>query len=202
MPLCSWYHGKISRDGAERCLKDVSFDCFLVRESEKRPGEYSLSLKHKTVVKHFRVDVKRGSTIRYELFGAQKSFPSLSDLIDYYTRHCITTAGETLTAPCPSEVRQGSTPQLSFDMSTCRAPVTTRPHPSLLQGERICRVFDVKNLPLQRENNSAHDHVKQRTTSVTLCHIKIVLCNCRPSSTTGENSYWTRDTPTECCTHL
>ena len=105
-PSFSWYHGKISRDVAERSLKQVSFDCFLVRESEKRPGEYSLSLKHKSVVKHFRVDVKRGSRIRYELFGAQKSFPSLSDLIDYYTRHCITTGGETLTSPCPVEVSQ------------------------------------------------------------------------------------------------
>ena len=95
----------MSRDLAERCLKEVSFDSFLVRESEKRVGEYSLSLKHKGIVKHFRIDVKRGSRIRYELFGAQKSFPTLPDLIDYYSRHCITTVGETLTAPCPSEVR-------------------------------------------------------------------------------------------------
>ena len=102
--MLSWYHGKVSRDLAERCLKEVSFDCFLVRESEKRVGEYSLSLKHKGIVKHFRIDVKRGSRLRYELFGAQKSFPSLPDLVDYYSCHCITTAGETLTAPCPSEV--------------------------------------------------------------------------------------------------
>ena len=102
--LFSWYHGKVSRDLAERCLKEVSFDCFLVRESEKRVGEYSLSLKHKGIVKHFRIDVKRGSRIRYELFGSQKSFPTLPDLIEYYSHHCITTVGETLTAPCPSEV--------------------------------------------------------------------------------------------------
>lgn len=100
----SWYHGKVSRDLAECCLKEVSFDCFLVRESEKRVGEYSLSLKHKGTVKHFRIDVKRGSRIRYELFGAQRSFPTLSDLIDFYSRHCITNVGEVLTAPCPSEV--------------------------------------------------------------------------------------------------
>lgn len=102
--LFSWYHGKVSRDLAERWLKEVSFDCFLVRESEKRVGEYSLSLKHKGIVKHFRIDVKRGSKLRYELFGAQKSFPSLPDLIEYYGRHCITTVGETLTSPCPAEV--------------------------------------------------------------------------------------------------
>lgn len=102
--LCSWYHGNISREGAEQSLKAVSFDCFLVRESEKRLGEFSLSLKHRSIVKHFRIDVKRGTRTRYELFGAQKSFPSLADLIDYYTRHCITTNGETLTAPCPIEV--------------------------------------------------------------------------------------------------
>ena len=102
----SWYHGKVSRDLAERCLKVVSFDCFLVRESEKRVGEYSLSLKHKGIVKHFRIDVKRGSRIRYELFGAQRSFPTLSDLIDFYSHHCITNVGEVLTAPCPSEVRE------------------------------------------------------------------------------------------------
>lgn len=63
-------------------------------------------------MKHFRIDVKRGSKIRYELFGSQKSFRSLPDLIDYYTRHCITTSGETLTSPCPHEASTTTQPSV------------------------------------------------------------------------------------------
>lgn len=85
-------------------LKAVSTDCYLVRESEKRVGEYSLTVKHNDIIKHFRIDTKRASHIRYELFGAQRSFPSLSDLVDYYSQHCITKDGELLTVPCIPEV--------------------------------------------------------------------------------------------------
>lgn len=75
-----------------------------MRESEKRVGEYSLSVKHKDIIKHFRIDTKRASHIRYELFGAQRSFPSLTELVDYYSQHCITKDGELLTVPCVLEV--------------------------------------------------------------------------------------------------
>ena len=87
-------------------LRAVKMDTFLVRESENRAGGLSLSLKHKGVVKHFRIDHRQG-TQRFELYGAQRSFPELSQLIEYYSQYCITTEGEVLTTPCPREVGGG-----------------------------------------------------------------------------------------------
>lgn len=101
---CRWFHGKISRDVAEKTLKAVSFNCFLVRASENRIGEFALSLKTHGTVKHFRINTKRSGGKRFELYGAARSFPSLSDLVEYYQQHCITAEGELLTTPCPTEV--------------------------------------------------------------------------------------------------
>ena len=100
-----WFHGKLSRGVAETRLKNVTVDCFLIRESENRVGEFALSVKYQGAVKHFRIDTKRGSgRRRFELFGAQHSFPSLTSLVDYYHEHSISSAGELLMIPCPVEV--------------------------------------------------------------------------------------------------
>lgn len=100
-----WFHGKVSRSAAETRLKSVAVDCFLIRESENRVGEFALSVKHQGAVKHFRIDTKRGSgRRRFELFGAQHSFPSLTCLVGYYQEHSISSAGEVLQMPCPLEV--------------------------------------------------------------------------------------------------
>lgn len=101
----SWYHGKISRENSEDRLKSVNCDCFLIRESENRPGKFSLSLTHKGKVKHFRIDTKRGARRRFELFGVKRSFLQLGSLVEYYNQHCISAHGELLITPCPLEVR-------------------------------------------------------------------------------------------------
>lgn len=102
--LHRWFQGKLSRDKAEDQLKKVQFDCFLIRESESRIGEYALSLRHGGVIKHFRIDTKHGSNPRYELYGAKRSFPSIDVLVDYYSHHCISSGGELLTTPFSTEV--------------------------------------------------------------------------------------------------
>ena len=102
--LCSrWYHGKISREAAEQRLKTLAYDAFLVRESENRIGQFSLSLRNNNVVKHFRIDRRKGSG-RFELYGSHMSFSFLHDLVEYYTQHCVSTGGEILNVPCPPEV--------------------------------------------------------------------------------------------------
>ena len=103
--LYSWFQGKLSRERAEERLKEVDFDCFLIRESESRVGEYALSLHHDSIIKHFRIDTKRGVNLRYELYGARRSFSSLDVLVDYYSHHCISTGGELLTTAFSTEVR-------------------------------------------------------------------------------------------------
>ncbi len=94
----------ISRSNAEKALRSVKCDCFLIRESQNREGEQSLSLTHKGKTKHFRIDRKEGNMIRYELFGAKRSFLRLSELVEYYSQHCLSADGELLTVPCPKEV--------------------------------------------------------------------------------------------------
>lgn len=76
----------------------------MIRESESRVGEYALSLRHAGIIKHFRVDTKRGANVRYELYGAKRSFPSVEELVDYYSHHCISSGGELLTLPFSIEV--------------------------------------------------------------------------------------------------
>ena len=99
-----WFQGKLSREKAEEKLQEIQFDCFLVRESENRVGEYALSLRHDGIIKHFRIDTKRGLIPRYELYGAKRSFPSLDVLVDYYSHHCISSGGELLVKPYSTEV--------------------------------------------------------------------------------------------------
>lgn len=101
---CRWFQGRLSRDKAEDLLQEVQFDCFLVRESENRVGEYALSLRHGGIIKHFRIDTKRGQNSRYELYGAKRSFLSLEILVDYYSHHCISSGGELLSVPYSTEV--------------------------------------------------------------------------------------------------
>ena len=40
-----WYHGKLSRDSAEKILSNHPNNSFLLRDSESIPGGYSLSIR-------------------------------------------------------------------------------------------------------------------------------------------------------------
>ena len=55
-----WFHGKISRDEAERLLRpsDSSDGLFLVRESTNFPGDYTLCVCFQNKVEHYRVIVR------------------------------------------------------------------------------------------------------------------------------------------------
>ena len=63
-----WYHGNISSWEAEKRLKAENSDCFLVRKSQSKPGNYTLSVRYKGVVKDFLVHNKRGY---YEVDGTE-----------------------------------------------------------------------------------------------------------------------------------
>lgn len=52
----NWFHGKISRDAAEKLLKEEGEDgVFLVRESNTSPGDYVLSVLHQGQVVHYQI---------------------------------------------------------------------------------------------------------------------------------------------------
>jgi len=51
-----WYHGMIKRNEAEKILlSGGEHGSFLIRESESRQGDYSLSVREGDNVKHYRI---------------------------------------------------------------------------------------------------------------------------------------------------
>ena len=95
----TWYHGGLSREGAEELLRKATNGHFLVRESETRGGVFSLSLKHPGGVKHFRILKNRIGL--YEIPG-NPSFQSVPELINYFTQNSITVdPHHRLRFPCP-----------------------------------------------------------------------------------------------------
>eukprot|EP00096_Caligus_rogercresseyi_P012433 TRINITY_DN520_c0_g1_i2.p1 TRINITY_DN520_c0_g1~~TRINITY_DN520_c0_g1_i2.p1 ORF type:complete len:465 (+),score=103.02 TRINITY_DN520_c0_g1_i2:169-1395(+) len=75
-----WFHGKISREGAESLLQPKEDGLFLVRESTNFPGDYTLCLCYKGRVEHYRVIAKNNKlTIDEDEF-----FENLSQLVSHY----------------------------------------------------------------------------------------------------------------------
>ncbi|XP_041455127.1 growth factor receptor-bound protein 2-like isoform X1 [Lytechinus variegatus] len=76
-----WYVGKLKRNMAEEYLAIMPNDgAFLIRESESTPGDFSLSVKHKNNVQHFKV--LRDGSGKYFLWVVK--FNSLNQLVDYH----------------------------------------------------------------------------------------------------------------------
>ncbi|XP_046855317.1 growth factor receptor-bound protein 2-like [Xenia sp. Carnegie-2017] len=76
-----WYHGKISRSSAEELLMRQNIDgVFLIRESERSPGDFSLSVRYNNAVQHFKV--LRDGSGKYFLWVVK--FNSLNELVEYH----------------------------------------------------------------------------------------------------------------------
>lgn len=92
-----WYHGKLDRADAENRLMDNGkVGSYLVRESDRKPGTYSLSYLGRNGISHFRVTAVCGD---YYIGGRQ--FDSLNDLIGYYTTWSCLLKEEHLLHPVP-----------------------------------------------------------------------------------------------------
>uniref|UniRef100_A0A672KJH4 Dual adapter for phosphotyrosine and 3-phosphotyrosine and 3-phosphoinositide-like n=1 Tax=Sinocyclocheilus grahami TaxID=75366 RepID=A0A672KJH4_SINGR len=78
--LCSWYHYDLSRHAAEALLLSNGVDGnFLLRNSNKGPDWFALSVRAKDSVKHFHVRRQFG---KYS-FGFNE-FPSLQDFCSHF----------------------------------------------------------------------------------------------------------------------
>ena len=91
------FFGIISRKEAEGKLRGQRDGTFLIRVAESRFG-YSLSLSYKGRVKHFMVD--KTDDGQYLVVGNDRLHPSLNELVDYYSRHSVTEAGDKLLHAC------------------------------------------------------------------------------------------------------
>eukprot|EP00117_Sycon_ciliatum_P015030 scpid53072/ scgid4063/ Ras GTPase-activating protein 1; Ras p21 protein activator; p120GAP len=99
-PEHQWYHGVLDRPGAESRLQGQRPGTYLVRESNGKPGSYSLSYLGRHGFDHFRIICVYG---QYYIGGRQ--FESLGDLIGYYTHKSYILIEQKLEYPLPPETR-------------------------------------------------------------------------------------------------
>ncbi|XP_078541257.1 tyrosine-protein kinase CSK isoform X1 [Lissotriton helveticus] len=81
LSLMPWFHGKITREQAERLLYPPETGLFLVRESTNYPGDYTLCVSCDGKVEHYRIIYKASKlSIDEEAF-----FDNLMQLVEHYT---------------------------------------------------------------------------------------------------------------------
>ena len=73
-----WFHGKISRETAEKLLQPRQDGLFLVRESTNFPGDYTLCVCFEGRVEHYRV-IYQADKITID---EEEYFDNLTKLVD------------------------------------------------------------------------------------------------------------------------
>ncbi|KAI5617592.1 tyrosine-protein kinase CSK [Silurus asotus] len=82
LSLMPWFHGKITRDQAERLLYPPETGLYLVRESTNFPGDYTLCVSSEGKVEHYRIIYHNGKlSIDEEVY-----FENLMQLVEHYTK--------------------------------------------------------------------------------------------------------------------
>mmetsp|Transcript_98001 Transcript_98001/g.136130 ORF Transcript_98001/g.136130 Transcript_98001/m.136130 type:complete len:514 (+) Transcript_98001:198-1739(+) len=78
-----WFHGRIPRQKAERIIQASSDGgAFLIRESESKPGDYSLSVKDGENVKHYRIRTLDDGGY---FIARRVTFRDLTELVNHYS---------------------------------------------------------------------------------------------------------------------
>lgn len=80
-----WYFGKIKRMEAEKklLLAQNEHGAFLIRDSESRRNDYSLSVRDGDTVKHYRIrQLDEGGFF----IARRTTFRTLQELVDHYSR--------------------------------------------------------------------------------------------------------------------
>merc|ERR1719431_1192181 len=75
-----WFHGKISREVAEKLLTPRTDGLFLVRESTNFPGDYTLCVCFEARVEHYRIILQEGKITIDE----EEYFDNLNKLVEHY----------------------------------------------------------------------------------------------------------------------
>uniref|UniRef100_A0A669BYF2 Tyrosine-protein kinase n=1 Tax=Oreochromis niloticus TaxID=8128 RepID=A0A669BYF2_ORENI len=84
LSLMPWFHGKITRDQAERLLNPPETGLFLVRESTNFPGDYTLCVSCDGKVEHYRIIYHNGKlTIDEEVYFENLMQPRALYFISY-----------------------------------------------------------------------------------------------------------------------
>ena len=51
-----WFAGKMGRPMSEKLFAGCDDGTFLIRESDRQPGDYALSVKYNAIVKHIKLN--------------------------------------------------------------------------------------------------------------------------------------------------
>lgn len=129
-----WFHGKISREEAERRIEDGSLrdGKFLVRERDNY--SYAMCISHKKTTKHYRIDVL--STGELAIQDGRK-FTSLMALVSHYT---IMSDGLwcALTEACPRPIQMTNFIRRNLNNNCSGTNTALKSNPSL-QTAQIAR---------------------------------------------------------------
>ena len=81
----SWFFGNVTRAEAELSLSSGINGSFLIRESESKPGQYSISLRYDGRVFHYRIHIDP-STGQYYVTPESK-FETLGELVKHHSKN-------------------------------------------------------------------------------------------------------------------
>nr|XP_054755714.1 ras GTPase-activating protein 1-like [Lytechinus pictus] len=80
-----WFHGNVSKEEAAEILwKDGDIGSFLIRNSDKNPGDYSLSFRGPQAIQRFRIQKQQ----RQYIMGG-RMYNSLDAIVDHYKKEEI-----------------------------------------------------------------------------------------------------------------
>ncbi|XP_033127219.1 ras GTPase-activating protein 1-like [Anneissia japonica] len=89
-----WFHGGITKEeAAELLLKDGDIGSFIIRNSDKNPGDYSLSFRGQDVIQRFRIQ-----KLQEQYMMGGRYYNSLDEIVEHYMKEEIVD-GHTLTEP-------------------------------------------------------------------------------------------------------
>ncbi|KAI6061502.1 proto-oncogene vav [Aix galericulata] len=147
-----WYAGPMERGEAEQILTPRSDGAFLVRQRVKDAGEFAISIKYRTEVKHIKVMTAEGL---YRL-TEKKAFKGLVELVEFYQRNslkdCFKALDTALLVPFKEpESRAGPRPPgavRSFGSAKARYDFCARDRTELtLREGDVIRVLSKKGHP-------------------------------------------------------
>ncbi|NWX95209.1 SRMS kinase, partial [Nothoprocta ornata] len=113
-----WYFGKMSRSEAEQLLLSPpnQHGSFLVRDSESSKGEFSLSVRARGGVSHFRIGRSPGGRLHLQ---RGRPFGSMEQLLAFYAANCAVLQSPLL-QPCapavPAEQDGWERPRWEFSL--------------------------------------------------------------------------------------
>lgn len=158
-----WYYGKLPGKKAEKMLHKGKEGCFLVRESQSKPGDFVLSVKLDSDVLHVIIKVSMARLLcflflvllaasntskrfplikcineRFDVVGGEQ-FASLAELLDYYKDNPMVETHSSKRVNLREPLGAGSAPVSSFSFGSL--------------GSKTVKTLMKENGSLQANNN-------------------------------------------------